>query len=115
MSEGPFRLLTQTDNAERPVTLRDLSMQIGAVGAELSSTKQMVHLHREETAHCRAEVADLRKHLLTDVGPRVTQVEASGRKTLPPGVKKGALYTVLVTAYPLLEALVPVIRSALGQ
>lgn len=101
----PFLLLTRTAKAGEPVTNEQLSEQIGAV----SSHVQVVH---REVSLVREEVADLRKIVATD-NDRIASVEKRVPITIPPGIKKGALYTGLVAAWPVIEALLPLVREAL--
>lgn len=99
----PF-LLTRTARQGEPVTNDQLSEQLGA----LSSHIQVVH---REVSLTRQEVADLRTLVTTDHAQRITEVERRVPITIPPGLRKGALYTALVTAWPLVEALIPVARG----
>lgn len=100
----PFLLLTRTAKPGEPVTNEQLSEQIGA----LSSHVQVVH---REVSLTRQEVGDLRTLVTTDHAQRITAVERRVPITIPPGLRKGAFYTALVTAWPLVEALIPVARG----
>jgi len=105
----PF-LLTRHDppNGAAPVTLEDLSQQIGAVDRRVAAVQR-------EGQQTRHELGELRDYVMADHAPRITAVEQRVPITIPPGVRKGALYTALVSLYPVLDALWPLARDWLAS
>lgn len=90
--------------SERVPTMRCLSEQIAAVGREVHET--------------RAELGELRRYVMGDHAPRITQAESSishveratRKLTVHPTVKKGAALGGAAVIYPVVEALWPVVR-----
>lgn len=64
----PFQLLRKTSSGEYPVTLADVSEQVGALSSHLGA------VHRE-VALTRSELGELRTLVTTDHAPRITAVE----------------------------------------
>lgn len=80
-------------------TMRDLSEQIGAVGSHLQVVHEEAALARvaandaaAEARAARGEIAEVRRLVVGDHAPRITQVEAkTSRITLPPSAKAGGI------------------------
>lgn len=66
--EQPFMLLSKTQDVTRPVTLADVSEQVGALSGHLGA------VHRE-VALTRSELRDLSALVTGDHAPRITAVE----------------------------------------
>lgn len=96
--ELPFNLAS-----DQVPTMRDLSVQIGAVDRRL----RVVH---REGALTRKELGELREYVMGDHAPRISDVERR-LPPIPPGLKKGAAYGAVAAAWPLLEWAVPLVQK----
>jgi hypothetical protein len=116
--EDPFPL-----TSEHVPTMRDLSQQIGAVSQGQVALLKQVQLSRKETAlgrkevaDARGEIAELRTLVVGDHAPRITAVEQGERQSrIPPGLRKGAakgaIGVGLVSIWPIVEALWPLVQK----
>lgn len=103
--EQPFMLLSKTQDVTRPVTLADVSEQVGALSSHLGA------VHRE-VALTRAEVSELRTLVTTDHAPRITKVEEKAGG-IPPGVKVAGKYVGVASLIPVIEWAYPLVKQYL--
>lgn len=106
-------------------TMQGLSEQIGAVSSHLQVVHGEVALTRATAENAAASaqaahagVVELRKLVVGDHAPRLTEAEQAVREvekrvpiTIPPFARKGAALGGAAAIYPLLEWLVPVAQK----
>lgn len=106
--------------AAREPTLRELSEQIGAIGAHLQVVHEEASLARHAAEHAGNAVDELRRVVDGDHAPRITRVEARASdveqqvSTVSPQLRACALrigaYGGAASLYPLLDWLIPLVQ-----
>lgn len=112
--DEPFLLLTRTAPLDAPVTNEQLSEQIGMLSSHLAVVHREVNLVRTEVIDTRTQLSELRSFVLSDHGPRITEVEKRAPITIPPGAKVAGKYASIALAIPALLQVAATLKPSLA-